>query len=427
MALIIKPRKLAPFFIIAVVLVLLLSLLLINPQAQLIQTQHTFEYCPFLNNATFYSRNSSYDINTISPAVDARALEIYNYALTESPGLDASSMHRLACFTATLGDNRYLPSYTQITSLSPSYFPHLSFFETSDNVRILNENYRSCPRNYKIVYFLMAHKEDSLLNIQKLYHLLHTEDTFFYFHIDKKVPLVFQQLKDWLATDEMKRCGHAVMPVQYNILWGHGSMVTAQLEAYFSIHHLLTFEYIINLSTDHYPLKSTAAQYKYLSRLEGNSYISVLTETHMDRLIHPLVETKHGVKIVLQATRHWPFDLSPVKNSQWSVIHSSFINQLLTSDLRLMAFAEHTLIPDEMFFATFAKMNDIEIVDCVTTFVHFSFGAKHPDVVSVEQVREASELEESLFIRKVDFANVQVMEAADEARRRADEELGISR
>lgn len=41
-------------------------------------------------------------------------------------------------------------------------------------------------------------------------------------------------------------------------------MVMAEIDGFFQMYHSLKFDYIINLSTDHYPLKSTKSIYRIL-------------------------------------------------------------------------------------------------------------------------------------------------------------------
>jgi hypothetical protein len=106
------------------------------------------------------------------------------------------------------------------------------------------------------------------------------------------------------------------MPNSWNIIWGtiqfnlgHGSMILAQLDAFFQLYHLIDFEYVINLSTDHYPLKSTKAIYKILQENPQTSIFSAPSLIYDPKRTHyPFLEKEDGATMfVTTCGRHWSF------------------------------------------------------------------------------------------------------------------------
>jgi Core-2/I-Branching enzyme len=74
--------------------------------------------------------------------------------------------------------------------------------------------------------------------------------------------------------------------------------------------------------------------------------------------------------------RKWTFPFEPVKQWQWMILSRSFVKELLYNRhaLLLLAYMEHTVIPDEMYFSTFAKsgMTEEKTEEVPPTFVLFA-------------------------------------------------------
>jgi Core-2/I-Branching enzyme len=85
-------------------------------------------------------------------------------------------------------------------------------------------------------------------------------------------------------------------------------MIMAQIESFFQLYHLIDWGYVINLSVEHYPLKSTKAIYQTFQKNPGASLFAMPKEEHMERLVNPLVQMgQYRLKYILHAKRHWPF------------------------------------------------------------------------------------------------------------------------
>lgn len=253
--------------LVFLLLLILLSLLSSEPATDL--PLH-FNFCRPLSHSKFtlQPRNLKKTVESI----DARAAQIYAEAMDEEPELNKESMLRLVCYTALTE----MKSTAKLQELSTEhFFPYLSFKRESDPVTSLADSFaiRNCTlkQKYNLTYFFMVH--DAFPNLQNLYELLYDDDVFFYFHIDVKRPHIHQLISTWLATDPIisKRCNHAIMPNPFNVLWGHSSMIMAQIESFFQLYHFIDWDYIINLSVDHYPIKSTKSIYRILQKTPGYS------------------------------------------------------------------------------------------------------------------------------------------------------------
>lgn len=237
----------------------------LDPQVKM----NSFKFCDPLINATFnFPLLTSNDlIQNTTNEIDSNAERIYNKAKFQNVDYDDATLLRFACFTSAKKEhNTKLMEEVTIKSLAPLYFPFLSIGESAavKSVRHRLEINATCnyKRHYKIAYVLMAH-DHGLEEIKNIYSLLHEDDAFFYFHIDAKEPLFRKKVKDWIRTDLIirSRCNAAFIPNPTSIVWGHATMVFAQLELFFQLYHLIDFDYIINLSIEHYPIKSTNAMY----------------------------------------------------------------------------------------------------------------------------------------------------------------------
>lgn len=241
------------------------SFALWNKSSPIVQIT-AFTFCIPLNNATFIFPIpiSEIQIKEAIALIESNAKDLFEKAKSRNEDYNHDTLLRYACFTSSqLADEKKVRR-VNIRRLAPSYFPFLSYEESSpvQTVRKFLAQNATCnyKRHYKIAYVLMAHNY-GLKEIKNLYSLLYEEDAFFYYHIDAKEPWFKKEVKDWIRNDPVlkSRCNSAIIPNPTSVLWGHASMVFAQLELFFQLRHLIDFDYVINLSVDHYPMKSTRA------------------------------------------------------------------------------------------------------------------------------------------------------------------------
>jgi Core-2/I-Branching enzyme len=104
-----------------------------------------------------------------------------------------------------------------------------------------------------------------------------------------------------------------------------------------------------------------------------------------------------------------------------------FVSELLTNKdaHTLLAFSAHTVIPDEMYFATFGLSGNTrtKTIEGTPTWFHFTPGQAHPDWIGLEQLKTVENA--TLFVRKVELGNKAVRAFADQRREACDLEMGI--
>lgn len=147
-----------------------------------------------------------------------------------------------------------------------------------------------------------------------------------------------------------------------------------------------------------------------------------LGEDITQRLIYPLCQvSNYRLKYITQAKRSWPFkNFKAIKHGQWMILSRQFISTLLKDPVAhdLLAFSEHSVIPDEMYFATLALAQSEPVTLATPTYVHFTGYEAHPDWLTLKQVQEnlKGNIEHTFFIRKVESGNVEVKRFCDQLR-----------
>lgn len=118
---------------------------------------------------------------------------------------------------------------------------------------------------------------------------------------------------------------------------------------------------MINLSNFDYPIKSNAVIYNYLSQPQrkDKNWISYWSDTtdlaerfyrvHIGTTSHSLYHPSES-GIISPPYPRWKH----VKHHQWIILTRDCINffRIDSKALNFLAFAEHTYIPDESYFAT---------------------------------------------------------------------------
>jgi Core-2/I-Branching enzyme len=197
-----------------------------------------FNYCIHLKNATFKFSNqiSEANVKRLIHAVETAAATIFFDAKANNWDYHDSSLLRYACYTSCdVAENSDLPRGVGLHSLDhKSYFPRLSYEESVHvrKVRLEITANATCilKRKYRLAYVIMAHNH-GLEEIKNMYRILYEEDVFFYIHLDSKEPWFKKTVKEWMKNDDLvkSRCNAAIMPNPVGVIWGHVSMVFAEI------------------------------------------------------------------------------------------------------------------------------------------------------------------------------------------------------
>lgn len=151
-------------------------------------------------------------------------------------------------------------------------------------------------RIYKLAYYIMFHDPDSFENLKNLIDIIDDgELAVILIHIDDKATEYTEALKQYITTRHFKRSSnnefdtgrdadiHNIFLFNKNhkIIYGHVSVVFAQLDGFWALEQLAEWEYVINLSCYDYPLARNDIIYRTLSQegYKGKSVISSWLET----------------------------------------------------------------------------------------------------------------------------------------------------
>ncbi|RKO95040.1 hypothetical protein CAUPRSCDRAFT_13186, partial [Caulochytrium protostelioides] len=151
-----------------------------------------------------------------------------------------------------------------------------------------------------------------------------------------------------------------VIDPSFSLSWGGSSIVFVQLEGFFSLLDLASWDYVINLSGYDYPLQSTLSIHTYVSKFPGKIWINWWEEWEVEsRITRPMFPLKNFAWCEGPASapnRNYEATMGDrfpkIKHHQWMILSREFIEHLrVDRDAHdLLAWMEHTWIPDESYF-----------------------------------------------------------------------------
>ncbi|KAI8919460.1 core-2/I-branching enzyme-domain-containing protein [Powellomyces hirtus] len=342
-----------------------------------------FDYCAILQGATF---NAFTDIPAlggsiaegvvstaqVAKLIDQSAMEAKNRLMDRYGVFFERDVQRYACYAAAEGSNSHLHLTTQplLHRIDPmSYFSKLIPSLTPSTSPIPGER-----RRYNLAYLLMIHKASIWEQSQQLMEVLDDGSAVFLVHIDPLATELAGKVQEWIherdarrfATGEAPRALGNVFIAQtsYEGMWGHASLVWMQLSGFWELLDLADWDFVINLSGHDWPLRTSAEIYRTLNSTKhrGKEHIEFwtepsdmanrLTRPHLGRSDRPSVEWSlvHPREVGL---RFPPFlNWNWCKQHQWMMLTYDFVTDLRTNldALHLLAYMEHTWIPDESYF-----------------------------------------------------------------------------
>ncbi|KAI8803347.1 core-2/I-branching enzyme-domain-containing protein [Cladochytrium replicatum] len=283
-----------------------------------------------------------------------------------------------------INDERDVPQATPLNTTSasastsngiPSF---LSRYWSKDKLHQTQRSYtKPNPKKlqkYKLAYLIMVYQD--WRNAQILVDRLLDKNVFIAIHVDRDTEAV--GIRSLLETYVQNRYPKAqnihILNNTLGVRWGHSSIVFAQLNGMFALLDLADWDFVINLSEHDYPLRKNWQIHSLL--MSGESYLENSTlplkdppnwfriwhyhnpRAHRRRIKSPtwwfpsdnVVEMDRSLPLRVFPCPNW--DLS-VKNSQWFAASRALVEWLRSSQAfaNLLAFMEHSFIPDESIFA----------------------------------------------------------------------------
>jgi len=200
------------------------------------------------------------------------------------------------------------------------------------------------PRPVKLAYLIVAHYQPN--HLARLIQTLNDESSYFFIHIDGKVPLApFQALVP-------QHANIVFLPNRVEVQWSKLSVVQAMLkliQAAVASGH--AFKYYTVLSGSDYPIKHKQEIYTWLQTSDCQ-YLRI------DRKLTNEANNSHRQFIKRLPQGKYFGDLTPYHGSMyWSLTADCirFILDFVHNNPDYVAIHQHIFAPDEVFFHTIVK------------------------------------------------------------------------
>jgi hypothetical protein len=241
-------------------------------------------------------------------------------------------------------------------------------------------------------YLILAHGNFNQVN--RLINALITEQTFFFVHIDRAIPLNEVQDYDFFTHKQVK-----VLKKRITVNWGGYNMVAATLSLMKAAIKENRKGYFVLLSGQDYPLVSNDVIINKLSKNYGYEYLSYWKLPYKNwtnggnyRIDYYWFVDKIGLaesKIMFNLQmdndfkRNFFKDFIPYGGSQWWCLTYEcicYILKFVQYNPLYVEYFEHTLIPDEIFFNTIVLNSPFKgsVINDNLKFLKFEDGASHP-------------------------------------------------
>lgn len=177
--------------------------------------------------------------------------------------LYTTSMLRYACLMSAHGQNNVRSVFSSpfLKALDPAHhFPFLSLSRSAavetTIINVPNTCQSALKPRYKMAYLIMVH--DSFEPVKYIHGALNDPNSLIMIHVDGKNKDLYHTARDWLHQEDeaYKNCNTLLMSNPVSVLWGHSSMVFAQVEAFFQLLQIADWDYVTQLSSNDYPLRS---------------------------------------------------------------------------------------------------------------------------------------------------------------------------
>lgn len=198
---------------------------------------------------------------------DTHSRSLYDSIIDQSAShtlLDTENVRRFACFSVALGTTIYsehalLPWLTQLHP--QTYYPQIQFTPLTPSPRV--------KVKAKIAYLLLVHSVSfAFASIQKILVALTDTDSVVLIHVDAKTWHLHLQIEFFISTHPEKVIRDRVFMLKQEnrvvVQWGMVSIVNAQVHGYFTLLDLAEWEFVINLSTNDYPIRNASFIYSKL-------------------------------------------------------------------------------------------------------------------------------------------------------------------
>ncbi|KAJ3032967.1 hypothetical protein HDV00_006876, partial [Rhizophlyctis rosea] len=361
-----------------------------------------FQTCSMLNNATF---DSFVDVKPLGGSVveknptmeefveliDERADAVVDWLKAAINNHDAL---RYACFISAEGTSHYLnmTDHPLMVGIDPLHY----FKENIPSIAPSPSKFPGERRKYKLAYLFLVHEVLGAPQLEMLIDILDDGNALILIHVDARSQQLHNNLDQYIKKREFQkgqRVGRGNVHLaqkRFPCIWGHSSLVLAQLSGFWELRDLAEWEYVINLSNFDWPLVRNGRILEVLNGMGRRNWIEYWVDTkHLaERIGRPHMATlnnerAHHHKELGVVNRPFP-SWTLYKHHQWMILTAEAVDFFRTDPdaLLFLAFSESVYIPDEMYFATVLlnslKFKDTVINDSKRYLRWPHFGSPHP-------------------------------------------------
>ncbi|KAI8923713.1 hypothetical protein BC831DRAFT_513977 [Entophlyctis helioformis] len=389
----------------------------------------SFKFCRPLNKAAFQLTSNP---DGLRDRIDSDAQHLFSNITGRYPHFrpHTDAALRFSCLMAAQGHNTIVdnPDAPLLRHIDPAnYYSMLNVKEDAQSAEVLATlssiatKKCSIKPHYKIVYAVFVHDDINTIKFQ--YSRLKHPDALIIYHVDQRRQELYLKMRAWLlGNKELKKdCNVLLLSNPFRVHWGHVSIVFSHLETFFQLQDIASWDYVINLSAYDYPLASLPVIHGSLE--PDMSYMDYEPSIYReDRLAAVAFESTHSERPFgfWYTNRAYQMrdDFPPYQQSQWMILSHSFVSKLRSSldFFNLLAWMEHTFIPDEMVFATWALAPGGGMADHVTNdakrYLRFTGSNPNPDWLTMKDAhvfrpnhfmaRKIKTLEQTDFVDWID-------------------------
>ncbi|KAJ1332939.1 hypothetical protein BSLG_008566 [Batrachochytrium salamandrivorans] len=332
-----------------------------------------FQFCDMLNNAIFDAMVHLHPLNgsiaglnplvqSVISLLDTKAQEITKFIQVKFEGVNILEAKRYACYAVAEGNN---PSANLSDSRFVFSFSANDYFHSPlPAIHVGTPKVTPSRPRYLMAFLIMVHEEAGLHQLKMLIDLLDDGNAIMLLHVDQSATHLYDLITAYL--DDRKKSSTApkgnIFLAQHRFAntWGHISLVYTQLSGFWELLDMAQWDYIVNLSNYDWPLRNNVDMHAALERHPGFSWIDYWNDTeaiaerslrpHLARADHSGVYHPPELGITSWPFSHW----RAYKQMQWMVLARDAVS-FLRSDkhaINYLAFMEHTLMPEESYFAT---------------------------------------------------------------------------
>ncbi|KAJ3091020.1 hypothetical protein HK102_001931 [Quaeritorhiza haematococci] len=222
------------------------------------------------------------NFNTDAPTEELKRLACYVVANGFEFEYNGTDLQLVAATNTIIPDtqSKSSPPYTLVSVDSRKYFPFLSLApqpppSRANHTQICTDNAfpparhkrKARNRRFKLAYLLSVH--DSFEKTRVLVNRLVQEPNVLVgIHVDYKSKMLRTQLEEYLSGKVWKSSKVVLLDLSFNVMWGHISIVFAELEGFFRLLDFADWDFIINLSEHDYPLQRSDLIHQRLNSIQ---------------------------------------------------------------------------------------------------------------------------------------------------------------